>query len=730
MTAVSVSSPAQDARLAISGMTCTACAARIEKALSHTPGVASASVNFALEQADVTFDPAKASVGSLIAAVEDVGYGAVPKLDMANSAEDPGAAKRETWALAISALLTLPLVGQMIGHLAGSGFHFNPWIEVALTVPVQFFIGARFYVSAWRAVKNGAANMDVLVVLGTTAAFAYSFYLVVTAGHGAMGRLYFEASAVVITLVLLGKGLETRAKRATSKALRALMELRPETARVLRDGIERDVPVSEVARGDIVIVKPGGRIPVDGEVDGGCSENDESLITGESLPVTKTVGAFVIGGAINGTGFLHIRATTVGADSTLSKIIQLVAAAQAGKAPVQKLVDRVSAVFVPVVVGIAVLTFAGWMVRGHAFEPALLAAVSVLVIACPCALGLATPTALIAGTGAAARAGILFSDVAALDHARRVDTVIFDKTGTLTEGKPKVVAVETFAGDEKAMIETAASLQAGSEHPLAKAVLDYAGTFQLQTVTDFRAVSGKGVTGKVGGESVAIGNAAFLAEQGVALNGAVAKCAAYEGQGKTAVLVARGGKVVGLIAITDTARHESREAIEILKAGHVASVMLSGDAQGVAGAIGKELGLTESRGGMKPEDKAAEIATRRKQGHVVAMVGDGINDAPALAAADVGIAMGTGTDVAMATAGVTLMRPDLRLVPEALNVSRLTWRKIRQNLFWAFIYNVVGIPLAALGLLSPIIAGAAMAASSVSVVTNSLLLTRWKPKLK
>ncbi|MCP5152841.1 MAG: copper-translocating P-type ATPase [Ectothiorhodospiraceae bacterium] len=719
----------------VDGMTCAACAARVEKALGRLPGVIAASVNFALERADVTAVAGALTPTSIAEAIERTGYRPVPVAAAAESSAGDAQAERlgaEWRRVLLAAALTAPLVAQMGAHLGGVGLHLPPWLELTLATPVQLWLGRRFYRSAWRAVRAGAGNMDVLVVMGTTAAFAYSLWLMLTLGHAATGQLYFEASAVVITLVLLGKLLEARAKRGTTAAIRELMALRPQTARVqLPSGEVEERPVGEVRRGDVVVVRPGERVPVDGEVESGESELDESLITGESVPVPKGVGAAVVGGAINGTGLLAVRATAVGADSTLSRIVRLVEDAQAGKAPVQRLVDRVSAIFVPAVVAVSALTFVVWLLIGGGFESALVAAVSVLVIACPCALGLATPTAIMAGTGAAARAGILIKDVTALERAHRVDAVVFDKTGTLTEGRPRVVALAVRRGDEAALLATVAGVQQGSEHPLARAVLELARERGVTPApsTAFRSRTGQGVSATVGGRRVVIGNAAMLEAHGHAAEDADGTAAAWAAASRTVVWVADDDGVLGMLALTDPVRPGARAAIDGLRALGVRSLLLSGDSEAVASAVGNELGIDAVRGGVRPERKAAEVESLRQAGRTVAMVGDGVNDAPALAAADVGVAMGSGTDVAMETAGITLMRADPRLVADAIGASRATFAKIRQNLFWAFAYNVVGIPLAASGMLSPALAGAAMAMSSVCVVGNSLLLRRWKPAL-
>jgi len=721
----------------VGGMTCSACAQRIEKSLLKLPGVLEANVNVALERADVRIVAGQLAAADLEAAVVRAGFTA-HFADDADSDEDEqhrareaAALKRELMALGVSALLTLPLVAQMVGMISGANWHLPPFAELALATPVQFIIGARFYKAAWKALKAGAGNMDVLVAMGTSTAYLYSVYLLISLGNEATGQLYFEASAVIITLVLLGKYMESRAKRGTTAAIRQLMDLRPKVARVIRDGIETELPIAALRKGDTVVVKPGESLPVDGEVTDGSTEVDESLITGESIPVTKTRGDKVTGGSINGTGLIKVSATAVGADSTLSRIIKLVENAQAGKAPIQRLVDRISEVFVPVVVLIAAITFGAWYFVDGNVESSLIAAVSVLVIACPCALGLATPTAIMTGTGAAARAGILIKDVQALEQAHAINAVIFDKTGTLTTGRPAVVDLHSSDQNPNAMLTDLAALQQGSEHPLAKAVIDYAaGTNALaaRTLADFRSHTGYGVEGVVEGVRIVSGNEEFMQMNNIDTANETARAATWEDEGKTVIWVARDNALLGIIAIADPLRPESALAVSQLKAMGIRTLLLSGDAPRAVAEIGKQVGIDDARGGIKPAGKSNEVERLRSLGYRVGMIGDGINDAPALAAADVGIAMGSGTDVAMETAGVTLMRSNPLLVPAAISVSRATWRKIQQNLFWAFVYNLVGIPFAALGYLSPTIAGAAMAFSSVSVVTNSLLLRRWKPK--
>jgi Cu+-exporting ATPase len=739
-TAVARASAGNDesvVNLPISGMTCGACAARLQKALTRAEGVTSADVNFATERASVHFDASITDVSAIAAVVDRAGFEAVidKAAGTANAAEDEFRAKQDTelrkllFTLIASMALTIPLVAQMIAMTLGLGFHLSPWVELALATPVQFIVGARFYSGAVKSLRGGGGNMDVLVAMGTSTAYLYSLYLFLDLGSAAQGQLYFEASAVIITLVLVGKYLEARAKRGTTAAIRQLMDLRPESARVLRDGVELEVAVAAVHTGDIVIVRPGERIPVDGTVQSGASEIDESLITGESLPVAKETGSRVTGGAINGTGLLHIEATAVGEDSTLSRIIRLVENAQAGKAPVQRLVDRISEIFVPAVAAVAVLTFTVWMLATGNLEQALISAVSVLVIACPCALGLATPTAIMAGTGVAAKFGVLIKDVESLERAHRLDAIIFDKTGTLTIGRPEIVDVHVATGSENELISIAASVQQGSEHPLARAVLSRAADsgLQLRPVEAFQSFTGRGVAGRVDNDNVLIGNEALLADNGMAVP-ADTPAAKWEQQGRTVIWVARESIVLGAIAMADTLREQSVAAIGELRRLHIRTLLISGDAPPVAEEIGRQLQIDVARGGVRPDAKAGVVEELRSEGYTVGMVGDGINDAPALAAADVGIAMGTGTDIAMETASVTLMRPDPGLVAAAISISRSTWNKIRQNLFWAFIYNIIGIPLAAAGYLSPAIAGAAMAMSSVSVVSNSLLLKRWTPR--
>jgi len=717
--------------LAISGMSCASCVGRVEKALARVPGVAAVAVNLATERARIQTQ-GEVRVEALTQAVIAAGYEATPAVQAGVSPESGRAALPEWWPVALAAALTAPLVAQMLGAFFGKDWSLSPFVQLALATPVQFWLGARFYRAGGKALRALAGNMDLLVALGTSAAYGLSVYLMYAKpAHGT--HLYFEASAIIITLVLFGKWLEARAKHQTTEAIRALQALRPDIARVRRDGVDREVPLASVAIGDVVVVRPGERIPVDGEVCEGASHVDESLITGESLPAAKAGGDRVTGGAINAEGLLIVVTRAVGAETTLARIIRLVEDAQAAKAPIQKLVDKVSAVFVPVVLALALVTLAAWGFATGDWEQALLNAVAVLVIACPCALGLATPTAMMAGTGVAARHGILVKDAEALEIAHRVDCVAFDKTGTLTEGRPSLAALEPAGAGAEELLRLAAALQRSSEHPLARAVTNVAAARRIDppSALAVRALPGRGVQGELDGTTLYLGSGRLMQELDIPLAGLEAAAARHESEGRTVSWLAREANgeraLLGLLAFGDTAKASARRAIERLHAQGVRTVMMTGDNRGSAHAVASALGIGEVLAEVLPQDKAEKVASLRRAGGVVAMVGDGINDAPALAAADVGIAMSTGTDVAMHAAGITLMRGDPLLVADALDISRRTYRKIRQNLFWAFVYNVVGIPLAALGFLNPVIAGAAMAFSSVSVVTNALLLRRWRP---
>jgi P-type Cu+ transporter len=710
-------------KLPIEGMTCASCATRVEKALKRVPGVATAEVNLATETATVSLAEG-APPQLLVDAVRGAGYEA--RLSPAPPAKD-----RSWWPVAFATALTLPMIVPMLAGLVDVDWMLPGWLQLLLATPVQFWLGARFYRAGWKAVMARAGNMDLLVALGTSAAYGLSVYMLVEHWEHEP-HLYFEASAAVITLVLLGKWLESRAKRQTTAAIRALQALRPDKARVLRDGVEAEVPLEDLRIGDVIVIRPGERVPADGKVLEGESHADESMLTGEPLPIAKAPGDRVTGGSVNAEGVLNVAVQALGAQSTLAKIIELVENAQARKAPIQRLVDRVSAVFVPVVLGIAVLTLLGWGLTTGNWEQAILNAVAVLVIACPCALGLATPTAIMAGTGVAAKNGILIKDADALESAHAVEAVAFDKTGTLTVGKPAMVAFEAHDADRDSMLALAAAVQAGSEHPLAKAVVDAAKGMQTVRATNLKAVAGRGVRATVNGRRLALGSDRWMGELGVNLTPLLAKASALQANGLTVSWLADVTETPALLAAMgfgDRARPEAAEAVRQLHARGVRTVMVTGDNAAAAAAMARSLGIEDVRSQVLPEDKANVIAELRGRGHRVAMVGDGVNDAPALAAADLGIAMGSGTDVAMHAAGVTLMRPDPRLVPAAIEISRRTYAKIRQNLFWAFAYNVVGIPLAALGVLSPVIAGAAMALSSVSVVANTLMLKRWNPEI-
>ncbi len=726
--------------LSIGGMTCASCVATVEKALGGVSGVKSASVNLADRSARVEL-ARPVSAEALAEAVKKAGYEAKPRDgsedEASRLAEEWRISRREWMLFVMAAALTVPLVAQMLFPLVGVDGHFPPALQFALAAPVQAFVGWRFYKAAWPAMKRLRGNMDTLVALGTTAAFGLSVYNTVLAGSamfvwdGASG-MYYEASAAILTLVLLGRIMEHRATQRAGAAVRALAKLRPDTARVERDGHPVEVALSQVREGDIVVVRPGERLPVDGTVISGESQADESLVTGESLPVDKAPGDAVVGGAINGDGLLRLQATAVGEKSTLSRIIELVRAAQASKPPVQRLVDRISGVFVPAVVLFALATSLAWLAVGAPVEIAILNAVAVLVIACPCALGLATPTAIMVGTGMAARRGVLIKDAVALERSRDVTTVVFDKTGTLTEGKPEVRNLTVFDEDEATVLRLAASVQQGSGHPLAAAVVaraEAAGAV-LATPLDFRNVSGHGVLATVEGRRMVLGNRRMMEAQGVPLDAGEETSRRYADEGWSVVWVAEIGdepKLLAAIGLGDALKPGAKAAVERLRAMGVTSVLLTGDNERAAQAVARQVGIDRVIAEVLPEDKEAEVRRLRKEGAVVAMVGDGINDAPALAAADVGMAMGGGTDVAMKSAGVALMRGDPGLVPEAIYLSRRTYSKIMQNLFWAFIYNTAALPLAALGLLSPMVAGAAMALSSVSVATNSLLL-QWRSK--
>ena len=718
--------------LSIEGMTCASCVARVEKALQKVPGVSAATVNLATEKASVH---GGAALDALVAAVRAAGYEAAAAPAPGSARPDrggqAGAGLPAWWPVALSALLSMPLVAPMLVQPFGLDWMLPGWLQLILATPVQFWLGARFYRAGWKALRAGSGNMDLLVAIGTSAAYGLSLYLLLAGSHHGTPHLYFESSAVVITLVLLGKWLEARAKREAVAAIGALEALRSNDALVRRDGRDQRIPLAELRVGELMVVRPGERVPADGSVEEGRSHLDESLLTGESLPVAKGPGDRVAGGAINAEGLLLVRATAVGSETMLSQIIRMVEDAQAVKAPIQRLVDRVSAVFVPAVLLVSLVTLLGWGLATGDWQAALLNAVAVQVIACPCALGLATPASIMVGTGASARHGILIKDAEALETAHAVGVVVFDKTGTLTEGRPRLAALEGADGER--VLRLAAAVQQASSHPLAHAVLEAAQArgVALQPVTNARALPGRGVQAELDGTIVLLGNARLMREQGAATAALEAQAAAHEAQGRTVswLALARpgGAEVLGLLAFGDSLKPGAAAAVARLAAMGIESVMLTGDSEGAARAVADQAGIARFHAGVLPGDKASLVAELKATGRKVAMVGDGINDAPALAAADVGIAMASGTDVAMQTAGITLMRGDPGLVADAVAISQRTYAKIRQNLGWAFVYNVVGIPLAAFGLLNPVLAGAAMALSSVSVVANALLLRGWRP---
>jgi len=713
--------------LAIGGMTCAACATRIEKQLNKLEGV-EAAVNLAAERAHIRYVPGLADPERLVATVVKTGFTATVSSNDTRAEEKArklAVYHEELRRFWIAAALTLPLVAQM-AFMFGQDTHADVlprWLQLALATPVQFWIGWRFYVGGFNAVRGGAGNMDVLVALGTTMAWAYS--LVVTVADLHHHHVYYEASATVITLVLLGKILEARAKAGTSAAIEALAKLQPQTARIERDGKLVDVAVATLIPGDVFVVRAGEAMPVDGEVIDGASSANEAMLTGESLPVAKAAGDKVYAATLNGDGLLRCRATGVGSHTLLAGIIRLVEAAQGSKAPVQRLADKVAAIFVPVVVAIALLSFVAWWALAGDFTQALVNAVAVLVIACPCALGLATPTAIMVGTGQGARAGVLIRNAVALELAEKLNVLVVDKTGTLTEGRPCVTDLARVgAGDTADLLRLAASLEQGSTHPLAAAIVARAKADGLALTTPQSVVTtaGRGLAGDIDGRRVQLGSVTWLKEQGHSAPQADELAQA----GRSVVAVVADDVLLGFIGIADPLRTTSLDAVARLNRLGIEVVMLTGDNAGTAQAVAQEAGIAHFEAEVLPGDKAAAVNKLKQHGRLVGMVGDGINDAPALAAADVSFAMAAGSDVAMQAADVTLMRDDLGSVADAISLSRATLAKIRQNLFFAFIYNVLGIPLAALGMLNPVIAGAAMAASSVSVVSNSLLLRRWQ----
>lgn len=724
------------------GMTCAACSARVEKKLNKLPGVSYAAVNLAMETASVAYYPEAVQPEEMEAAIDKLGYELKRKTDSGSDT----ASKREhnisvqTGKFYFSLILALPLFWTMVTHFEFTSFiwvpamFMNPWVQLALATPIQFIVGASFYKGAYNALRNKSANMDVLVAMGTSAAYFYSIYLGIewaAGGSAGMPELYFEAAAVIITLIVLGKLFEARAKGRTSQAIQSLLGLQAKTALVERDGEEITLPVEDVVQGDLVLVRPGDKVPVDGEILSGSSSVDESMLTGESMPIDKKAGDTVTGATLNNNGSLRVKASRVGKDTALAQIIKVVEEAQNSKADIQRLADRISGIFVPTVIGIAFLTFAVWMiwVAPGEFGTALIPVISILVIACPCALGLATPTSIMAGSGRAAEMGVLFKGGEYLESTQSIDTVILDKTGTITQGRP--VVTDILAADpekQKELLAVAASAEKDSEHPLAKAIVEKAETEKagLYTAADFESLPGRGIRAEIEGRTVLAGTRKLMEENNINFDTDREAVKELEAEGKTVMLFASAGTYIGALAVADTVKETSAEAVRLLKEAGLEVVMMTGDNEQTAKAIASLVGIDRVLAEVLPEEKAFHVQQLQKEGRKTAMVGDGINDAPALAAADIGMAIGTGTDVAIEAADVTLMRGDLLSVVDAVTMSRKTMRNIKQNLFFAFLYNSLGIPIAAAGLLAPWIAGAAMAFSSVSVVTNSLRLQKIK----
>ncbi len=726
--------------LKISGMTCAACAARIEKKLKGLEGVKQANVNLSTEKARVVYQPGQAKISEMIQSIQNLGYNA-ERVEDTNIDHQQEAKDREIsslrWLLITSAVLSLPLVIAMVLslfkiHSPLATFLHNPYFQLVIATPVQFIIGARFYKQSYFALRSGSANMDVLIAMGTSAAYFFSLYNVFyeVVPQGMMKSLYFEASAIIITLILLGKYLEAVAKGRTSEAIKKLAQLQAKTARVIRSGREVDIPVEEVELGEIIVVRPGEKVPVDGKIIEGTSALDESMLTGESLPVDKQAGDLVFGATLNKFGTFKFEATRVGRDTALAQIIKMVEDAQGSKAPIQQIADRVAGVFVPVVLAIAFITFLAWYLSGGGINKSLISAVAVLVIACPCALGLATPTAIMVGTGKGAENGILIKGGEHLEMAYKLNAVVLDKTGTITKGKPEVTDIIALGEvNLDHLLFLAAQAEKGSEHPLGATIYEK-GRAEYDHLPDpdsFEAIPGKGVKAVVNGKEIYLGTRRLMIDNGIIVEPIEASISALEDMGKTAMLMAINSRLEAIIAVADTVKENSREAIQDLQNMGIEVYMITGDNRRTAEAIARQVGITNVLAEVLPENKAEEVQRLKAAGKAVAMVGDGINDAPALATAHIGMAMGTGTDVAMEAADITLMRGDLRTIPASIRLSRQTIRKIKQNLFWAFIYNIIGIPFAALGMLNPIIAGAAMAFSSVSVVTNSLSLKRFNP---
>lgn len=720
--------PLSHIKLAIEGMTCAACSARIERVLNKLKGVKKATVNLSLNNGVVEYVEGEISKSEIITAIEKAGFKAHEQAEEDADYEKKNREKELRnlkGMLIFSAIFSIPLFSAMFFHMAGiDNILSNGYFQLLLATPVQFIAGARFYKGAYKSLRGGGANMDVLISMGTTAAYLYSLY------HTIVGipEYYYESSAVIITLILLGKYLEAIAKGKTSEAIKKLMGLQAKTARVIRDGIEADIPMEEVLVGDTIVVRPGEKIPVDGIVLEGHSTIDESMLTGESVPVDKYEGDEVIGSTINKQGAFKFEASKVGKDTALAQIIKLVEDAQGSKAPVQRLADQISGIFVPVVVVIAIITFLVWTFALGDFNQGLISAVAVLVIACPCALGLATPTAIMVGTGKGAENGILIKGGEHLEKAHKLDVVVLDKTGTITKGEPEVTDILPLNNTEEEVLRFAAIAEKSSEHPLGNSIVLNAKEKGIDLVDpqEFRSITGHGIYSKIDSKDIYVGNRKLMREQGITIDSIEEQLLTLERQGKTAMLVAIDGAIGGIIAVADTVKETSKQAIDELKAMDIDIYMITGDNLSTAKAIGEQVGITNILAEVLPEHKAEEVEKLKAKGKNVGMVGDGINDAPALASADTGFAIGTGTDVAMEAADITLIKGDLREIPTAIHLSKKTMRTIKQNLFWAFAYNSVGIPIAALGLLNPMIAGAAMAFSSVSVLSNSLRLKRFK----
>ncbi|MNI02239.1 Copper-exporting P-type ATPase A [compost metagenome] len=728
--------------LQLMGMTCAACAAKIEKALNKLPGVTHATVNFAMETAHVAYNPSEVSLSDMQQRIEKLGYQSASKQEVGDPAEHrEQELRRQKRKLLISVILSLPLLWSMVTHFSFTSWiwmpdiFMNPWFQFALATPVQFYVGKHFYVGAYKALRNKSANMDVLVALGTSAAYFYSLYLTLewatmSSDMHHSPSMYYETSAVLITLVILGKLFEGLAKGRTSEAIKTLMGLQAKTALVVRDGQELTIPVEEVLAGDYVLIKPGEKVPVDGEVVEGTSAVDEAMLTGESIPVDKKIGDHVIGATINKNGRLKVKATKVGKDTALAQIIKVVEEAQGSKAPIQRVADVISGIFVPIVVGIALAAFLVWYfwVTPGDFAHALEIAIAILVIACPCALGLATPTSIMAGSGRAAELGVLFKGGEHLESTHKIEAIILDKTGTVTKGKPELTDVIVDSMAEETFLRLVGAAEKNSEHPLAEAIVSgiLAKGIELPSADEFEAIPGFGIRALVDGKEVLAGTRKLMGKYNVQAEHAFDQMSKLEQVGKTTMLFAIDGKYAGMVAVADTIKETSKEAVARLKQMGIQVIMITGDNERTALAIAQQVGIDHVLAEVLPEGKADEVKKLQAQGKKVAMVGDGINDAPALAMADIGMAIGTGTDVAMEAADITLMRGDLNSIPDAIFMSRKTMSNIRQNLFWALAYNSLGIPIAALGLLAPWVAGAAMALSSVSVVLNALRLQRMK----